>query len=528
MKTASFAPSHCSVLLVEDNELDYFLVHQELTNPKYADRYRLVHNSTLSEALLTLRSNDFDIVLLDLGLPDSSGIQGLHKLIEDFPILPVVVLTDLDSEETALDALKHGAQDYILKGAFQETLVRAIGYAIERQELVVKKDQAEKRALDALAAKSVFLANMSHELRTPMNGIIGMTELMLDRESDPELLDDLSIVRTSAQSLLTIINDILDFSKVEVGKVKLTYEAFSLVDCLGDLQKLLFSESEASKRFELVIDKRVPSLISGDMYRLKQVLTNLLGNAIKFTANDGLIVLKVAIHETNHEKITLRFSVRDNGIGVAQEKQEVIFQPFEQADTSTSRDYGGTGLGLSISEYLVELMGGCLNMSSVLGIGSTFEFTADFGVVASNLASASSTLTADIDRRSVGLRVLLVEDNEISQQVAAKLLQREGYQVVVARNGIAALEEFKNRSFDVILMDVRMPEMDGFAATTAIRELERKLPVRIPIIAMTANAFEEDRQKCLDLGMDDYISKPVNSSELRRKLELLVKRESPN
>lgn len=372
---------------------------------------------------------------------------------------------------------------------------------------------AQQQAEEANQSKSDFLANMSHEIRTPMNAIIGLSHLCLQTSLGDRQRDYIAKVHYSARALLGIINDILDFSKIEAGKLDLENADFNLENCLASIDSVAgHLAREKNLRFEILVAPDVPRFLWGDAMRLRQILLNLAGNAVKFT-HIGSVVISVSLKDAVQESIVLEFSVHDTGIGISTDQMSKLFQPFSQADSSTSRRFGGTGLGLTICKRLVQMMGGDLSVQSTEGQGSDFQFTATFGIgqkVGSNEIHSTEMIYARANL--MDRNILLVEDNPFNQQVAQELLEDIGVNVTLASNGSEALEILTRQPFDIVLMDIQMPVMDGFEATRHIRanpELSSQC-----VIAMTANAMTEDRQRCLSAGMDDFISKPISPDQL--------------
>ena len=411
--------------------------------------------------------------------------------------------------------------------------------------------QARYAAEAATRAKSSFLANMSHELRTPMNGILGMTNLTLKTPLTRSQRDYLQTVKSSADSLLRIVDDILDFSKVEAGRLTFDQTDFKVADCISEAIQMVASQARSKGlAVSCSIADGVPTIVSGDPFRLRQVLLNLLCNAVKFTEQRRIDVTAETVPSEN-DAVEIRFRVTDTGVGIPGDKLESIFEAFVQADTSTTRTHGGTGLGLTISAELVELMGGRLQVSSTPGAGSCFEFTATF-VRASDPDDSGATREAGRHSLPTGvdghdlhqvspacddtlicrnpvdptvrpralrrLRVLVADDNPINQRLAEVVLQQAGYDVTLVPNGQEAINRVAAEQFDVLLMDLSMPKVDGLTATSAIRAQESGSVRRLPIVALTANSSREDRDRCTAAGMDGFLVKPLDPAALTEEI----------
>lgn len=408
---------------------------------------------------------------------------------------------------------------------------------ISRQTAELREANARLEEISRL--KSDFLANMSHELRTPMNAIIGFTELLAETKLDGEQAEYAQTIRQSAFSLLSLINDILDLAKIEAGKLDLEvlpYELTEVVQNVAAMFRIPAREKGVEVAFRL--DPRVPLRVLGDNNRLRQILVNLAGNAMKFTEKGKVEILVERVQDTDLGVLAC-FAVRDTGIGIPEARRQAIFEKFTQADGSTTRKYGGTGLGLAICQQLVALMGGEISVESELGKGSTFQFTIPLVAVREPItlpAAEAAGLPAEETAAPAGVtRILLVEDNAVNQKLASIIITRQGFQLGVAADGVEALEQLKNQEFDVVLMDVQMPNMDGHTATRKIREIEADPGARreyvclrdrakpLQIIGLTAHARKEDEQACYEAGMDGFLTKPIVKDKLIATLNAVMR-----
>lgn len=413
-----------------------------------------------------------------------------------------------------------------------EFLIYRVKNITHKKEAEKQLIQAKEKAEEAANAKSVFMATMSHEIRTPMNGVLGMTKLLLKTKMSKKQKDYLEIIHRSGDNLMTIMNDVLDFSKIEAGKLKLDEHDFDLFTVLADT--IAMYEPQAitkSNSIALKIGPDVPKMVFGDSLRLKQVLVNLINNAIKFT-NDGSVHVFADLVKDKGHSASIKFQVVDTGVGIPEDKIDKLFESFSQVDSSTTRQYGGTGLGLAICKQLTQLMGGDINVESEEGKGSNFNFILNYKKVQiQELESMTPEVSQENQFESLdisNLEVLLVEDNKINQQVALLILKGLGIQPDMVENGLEAVNAFKDKSYDLIFMDIQMPMMDGIEATQIILKDLSEQGKQPYIVAMTANAMTNDRIKYLDNGMEGFVSKPILIPELKKEIANSLKKIKTN
>lgn len=404
-----------------------------------------------------------------------------------------------------------------LRGSKNE-IVGYLGIAKDISESKMAKEailNAIEKAEQAVVAKNSFLANMSHEIRTPMNAIIGFTDLLYQSELDENQMECVSSIKLAGGNLLSIINDILDFSKIESGKITIENVPFSLKDTLKNIYNLLTPKAkEKNLEYEFFLDASLPDVVVGDSVRLNQIMVNLIGNAIKFTEKGSITVSAKKIEE-NNTFYKIKFVVRDTGIGISEDKINLVFDRFAQANAETTRKFGGTGLGLSIAKNLIELQGGEIKLKSELGRGSEFSFEIQYKKADEKLVNKGKESTLTPQKTLGNIRILLCEDNLLNQSLAKKVFIKFGFNFEIADNGKIGVEKLKTEKFDLVLMDLQMPEMDGYQATLAIRN---DLKLQIPIIAMTAHSLIGEKEKCMEIGMNDYVGKPFTQEDLYSKI----------
>jgi signal transduction histidine kinase len=498
------------ILVVDDEPVNV----QVLTNLLSMRHYSVFKAYNGTDALeLFEKGEEFDLVLLDIMMPKLSGYEVCRHLRENHSLfdLPIVMLTAKNQVHDIVLGFQAGANDYIQKPFDKEELLARVRTLLELKS-------AMSAAMAANKAKSLFLANMSHEIRTPLHAVIGLTNLLLKTPMDDRQREYTEKMRRASSALLGIINDILDFSKVDAGDIKLENAVFDIKRMFEDLAVFFreeYGRSDIELRLEL--DRNLPARLIGDPLRLQQIFINLVDNAYKFTEK-GSVTVRASVSKRGSNDVTLDFAVEDTGIGMSPKQMDDIFAAFNQADNSYSRKYGGIGIGLAITREMVELMGGKIGVSSEEGKGTVFTFSCPFPLPEDEPASeAQEPETPDDDPNAIlkGMRVLLVEDNEINTLIATELLDAVAVDVTTAKNGAEALERLAqaaktegNPPFDLVLMDLQMPVMDGYEATKIIKGTPEYKDM--PVYALTAHAFPEERARCLELGMDDHLTKPID------------------
>ena len=395
-----------------------------------------------------------------------------------------------------------------------------LGQFRQQNKLIIKLDASEKRSIEALQVKENFLANMSHEIRTPLNSILGFTNLLQRRDKDPDSAEFIEAIQKAGENLMAIINDILDLSKIEAGMMRIVKAPFSVRGLIHSIETL-FKERVNEKGLQLncSVADNVPDTLVGDATRLTQILVNLIGNALKFS-DGGMIEVQIDIVSANGSDMQLGVKVKDTGIGISNEKLDKIFERFNQAEDSITRNYGGTGLGLAIVKTLIDLQGGTIEVHSVPGKGTEFAFYMPY-TIANEQINPEPQLSTRALKEVVNpsLQILVVDDNVMNQSLMKHLLSQWGTSFIIVGNGLEALDALQTKTFDLVLMDIQMPKMDGYTTTRHIRE---ELKLDTPIIAMTAHAMAGEREKCLSNGMNDYISKPINEEHLFKMIVKFV------
>ena len=504
-------------------------------------------------ALALLAEKHIDMVITDIHMPGIDGVE-LTRRIKAASDVDVIVMTGHFENFTYEEIINAGANDFVQKPVGSQELIlrfkrvlRERAHLNQAQEALKIMRHAKEQAESANRAKNQFIANMSHELRTPLNGVMGMLALAANQPSGPQQAEYLQMGQMSAEGLLRVINDILDFSRIEAGKLNIEIAPLNVSEVMAAAMQPLEIQAKIKKiRYDYVIREDVPDQLLGDAGRLRQILLNLFGNALKFTET-GSVVGHVEVENRTAQTVTLHFQIRDTGIGVDEEKIGEIFNAFTQADASLTRNYGGLGLGLSICKRLVRMMAGRIWVQSTPGVGSCFHFTADFALAratgqgshehdaiqstgvscrrAESKQNRGPNPIGDPARQESGLNILLVDDHAIGRQFARDLLVELGHRVTAVVNGKLGIEAIARDRFDLVLMDLEMPEMDGYEAARTIRRLFSANCFRIPIIALTAHTVKGVRERCFNAGMDGHIGKPFSIKQLRGEIDRVTRRE---
>ncbi|MGZ2371166.1 response regulator [Ancylomarina sp. YFZ004] len=522
------------ILIVDDKEENLISLEYILSD----FNVEIIRAFSGEEALKCTLKNEFAMAILDVQMPGMDGYETLELMRhrKKTKYLPVIFVSAIhQSDFHIIKGIETGAVDFIPKPIIPEVLKGKVSVFLDlyrqrkeldlvlkyledkNEELIIAKNKAE----EATQAKSMFLANMSHEIRSPMNGILGLSRLMQNETKNSEHHDMLNVVTTSGEHLLQIINDILDFSKIEAGQIDLECIDFDIRKLCDTIYQLLnYRAVEKGISFNIDIDQNIPKVLRGDSFRLNQIIMNLTNNAVKFTLK-GAVNVTIKVLEKNKEWVSILFSVKDTGIGIPDKAQKTLFKEFTQSDSSISRQYGGTGLGLAISKNLTNLMGGKITLQSKQDLGSEFMFELKFEYKEQEMITGLS----NNKELSQDLTILVAEDNPINQKVAVLTLRHLGLTCDIAKNGLEALEMYKEKRYDIILMDMQMPVLDGLNASSKIRsyEIDENIDNSTYIIALTANASSDNKQQCLDAGMNNFLSKPFKEDGLKAALSQGIK-----
>jgi signal transduction histidine kinase len=515
--------SRVKILLIEDNPGDARLVEILLDESDF-DNYDIINKQSLNDGIEIHSQMDFAVVLLDLSLPDSRGFETLERFVQAQPMANVIVMTGLSDKALGLNAVKAGAQDFLMKGGFDpELLAKTLRYAIERKNVLNSLDEsqrARKVAEESAKMKENFIASISHEMRTPMNAIYGMSNLLAQTTLNEEQRSYIDSVKQSSEILLGVINDILEVSTLQNSKMEFESKDFDLKEMMENMLKMMqYKKNEKPLDFHLNMDASVPQFIRGDKLRLNQILFNVVGNSVKFT-DTGFVKVDVQCIENQGDRHKLKFTVKDSGIGIPPDKVDTIFETFTRIRTK-DRIFEGTGLGLAIVKSLVTQQDGKVWATSEVGVGTTTHIELTFGKADSvEEAAAQASIPNDFElSRERQFRLLLVEDHKMNQIVAKKTLEKQflGINITIANHGREALDILEvNNDFDVILMDIQMPIMDGNETVAYIRQ---NMPqVTTPILAMTAHAYISKDNIFKSYGFDNFVLKPFEPNQLFAKI----------
>lgn len=521
-----------NLLILDDKEENIISLHALLSE---IDNINIICSTDPNEALKICWKNDISIALVDVQMPGINGFEFV-SLLKDNPktshILAVMVTAISKEDKFLIKGLQSGAVDYLYKPLNPEITVAKVKSFIKQidiQEEIIQKNhelemsktaliQAHKEAEDARKSKEIFLANMSHEIRTPINGIMGIVHMLKSLDLGTEHKEWINRLGMASDTLLLIINDILDISKIDSGKMKIEFEDFDLINLLLDIKKLFKVKATKKINFTLNLDPNLPKYVRFDALRLQQIISNFISNSFKFT-EEGSISLSATTLEKKENKVTVRFTVKDTGIGIKPDSVDKIFLAFEQADDGITKKFGGTGLGLAIVKRLSTLLNGTIHAESNYGTGSQFSFTVEMEEVSlvENIKSSTNLVYTRMPKFKK-LKVLVAEDNELNSFMLAHMLKMWNCDVTVVKNGLLALEATERERYDLILMDTHMPIMSGFEAIKQIRNSNNELLRLMPIITISASVLEHEQKAAYEVGADEVIGKPFNPVELYNKI----------
>jgi signal transduction histidine kinase len=523
------------ILVVDDNSTNLSLVGALLAGLNI----ELMRATSGAEAIELTNHEEFALVLMDISMPGMDGFETVEKIRMKVrnKLLNIIYMTALtDEPDLQIRGVRTGAVDFISKPVSRELLIGKVNIFInlynqhksleqEIQKRIAAEEElirAREVAEDAAMAKQQFLSVMSHEIRTPLNAIINTTHFLYEAHPRPDQMDNLGVLRFSATTLLQLVNSILEYSKIDSGKIEFDNTEFEIRQLTTGIRKSL--EPEALQKgivLQTYTDDEVPGVVRGDCGRLSQILMNLLGNAVKFTEK-GHVSLSVEVLNDLPDMTEIGFRVTDTGIGIPPEQQDKIFERYTQGSRETAKKYGGTGLGLSITRMLVELQGGKLELQSDPATGSTFFFSLKFNKSRKKHLHLNKPGHAEL-KSLKGMKVLVAEDNIVNQKIVLKILSKWEATPDIAENGRIAVEKIRDNHYNLVLMDLHMPEMDGYDATRAVRNMEGEYFRHLPIIALTATAFAEERSKIKSFGMNGYLIKPFTPPELYSKISHFIK-----
>ena len=524
------------ILIVDDN-VSNILVIEELLGDLDVE---LIRAKSGLEAIEKAKQQEFALILMDVQMPGMDGFETVEIIRQDEKtlLLPIIYITAIYNENYyRTKGIKTGAVDFITKPIIPDLFIGKVTLFVNlykqrmilEQEVQKRKEAEEEMKLardlarQAAQSKQLFLSTMSHEIRTPLNAIVNTAKLLKEENPRDDQIEDIEILEFSAENLLHLINDILDFSKIDAGKIEFEAIEFEIRKLMNGIhQSFDYQATSKEITLEFTVAQDVPVVIIGDSARLSQILINIVGNAIKFTEK-GKVLVEAALLAKRGNLVDLVLRVSDSGIGIPEDKIHFVFESFTQASSSTTRKYGGTGLGLAITKKLVEMQGGSIEVKIREGEGSIFSVTLPFVLSEKDHLDEDMLMKATFQSLA-GLRVLVVEDNLVNQKIVSKFLMKWNVNVDVAENGKIAVEKARRSRYDLVLMDLHMPEMNGYDATLEIRKMENNPNKDIPIIALTASAFIEDREKIYTYGMSGYIIKPFNPSELYWKIAPFIKK----